>query len=257
MESETVLITGASSGIGLELAKLFATDKSNLVLVARSQDKLEKLADELRKTHGVEVVVVVADLSDPAAPKAIYDQLDATGITIDVLVNNAGFGILGPLADSKVDEQMGMVQVNMAALTHLSHLFLPGMVERKRGGILNVGSVAGFLPGPNMAVYYATKAYVLHFSEGLAEEVRDKGVTVTCLTPGPTETSFGQVSGMDKTSLFQKNVMGVEAVAKAGHRGFRKGKVIVTPGIRNKMTPLFIRLGPRWLVRKIAKGLQS
>lgn len=254
MDTETVLITGASSGIGLELAKLFAADKSNLVLVARSEEKLNDLAKSLRDTHGVDARVLVADLSDASSPQAIFDELKGDGVVIDVLVNNAGFGSLGPFAESNVDEQMNMLKVNIAALTHLSRLFLPGMVERKRGGILNVGSIAGFLPGPNMAVYYATKAYVLHFSEALAEEVRDKGVTVTCLTPGPTETGFGHASGMEKTSMFQNNVMGVEPVAKAGYHGFRKGQVIVTPGIRNKMTPWLIWMGPRWLVRKIAKG---
>ena len=171
MSAETALITGASSGIGCELARLFAADKSNLVLVARTQEKLDQLAAELRRDQGVAVHVLAKDLADPQSPQAIFDALAAQGVTVDVLVNNAGFGAAGPVASLPLEKQLHMIQVNVTALTHLTRLFLPGMAERRSGGILNVSSTAGFQPGPYMAVYYATKAYVLSFTEALAEEL--------------------------------------------------------------------------------------
>jgi uncharacterized protein len=254
---ETVLITGASSGIGLELAKLFAADQSDLVLVARSQDKLESLAQQLRRDHGVEVVVVPKDLASPAAPQELFDQLGGQGIVVDVVVNNAGFGTLGSVASLPVERQMDMVRVNVVALTHLTRLFLPGMIARRRGGILNVGSTAAFQPGPNMAVYYATKAYVLSFTEALAEELVGSGVTATCLAPGPTATGFGADSGMDNSLIFKLGMMDARTVAQAGHRGFRRGQVIVMPGLRNKLGAFSVRLGPRAFVRKLVKRLQG
>ena len=257
MAAETALITGASSGIGWELARLFAADKSNLVLVARSRDKLEQLAAELRQQHSVTVLVLAKDLAEPTAPQAIFDELTAQGTTVDVVVNNAGFGLLGAVADLPLQRQLDMIQVNIAALTHLTRLFLPGMIERRRGGILNVGSTAGFQPGPRMAVYYATKAYVLSFTEALAEELVGTDIKVTCLAPGPTVTGFGVASGMDKSLVFRLGTMGADVVARAGYRGFRRGKVIVVPGLRNKLTAFSVRLGPRSFVRKLVKRLQS
>ena len=183
MQPETALVTGASSGIGWELAKLFAADKSNLVLVARSREKLHELAADLREAHGVEVRVVAMDLADPNSPPAIFGLLAAEGVTVDVLVNNAGFGAVGSVADLPLERQMEMIQVNLTALTHLTRLFLPGMIQRRSGGILNVASTAAFQPGPYMAVYYATKAYVLSFTEAVAEEVLGTGIRVTCLAP--------------------------------------------------------------------------
>ena len=166
MANETALITGASSGIGLELARLFAADNSNLVLVARREDRLRALADELKSEFGVDVFILPKDLSVKNAPREIYEELEKQGIQVDVVVNNAGFGARGRLVKLGEDAQMDMIQVNVAALTHLTRLFLPGIIDRERGGILNVGSLAGFQPGPNLAVYYATKAYVLSFTEG-------------------------------------------------------------------------------------------
>ena len=183
MSAETALITGASSGIGCELARLFAADKSDLVLVARRQEKLDQLATELRRDYGVSVRVFAKDLADPQSPQAIFDALAAEGVAVDVLVNNAGFGAAGPVADLPLEKQLDMIQVNVAALTQLTRLFLPGMIQRRSGGILNVGSTAGFQPGPYMAVYYATKAYVLSFTEALGEEVVGTGVRVACLAP--------------------------------------------------------------------------
>lgn len=256
MSPETALITGASSGIGLELARLFAADKSNLVLVARSQDKLKVLAEELRH-DGVEVVVMPMDLTDPNAPQVIFDQLADARITIDVVVNNAGFGAMGTIARISLQQQLEMIQVNVAALTHLTRLFLPGMIERRRGGILNVGSTAGFQPGPNMAIYYATKAFVLSFTEALAEELIGSGVTATCLAPGATATGFSTAAHMEDALLFRLGTMDAKTVAKLGYRGFRRGQVTVIPGLKNRIGAFAVRLAPRILVRKLVKRLQG
>jgi short-subunit dehydrogenase len=257
MATETALITGASSGIGLELARLFAADRSNLILVARNEGKLQQLAAELRQQYGVAVSVLGKDLADPTAVEAIFEELTAQGITVDVVVNNAGFGLVGAVAELPLQRQLDMVQVNVAALTHLSRLFLPGMIERRRGGILNVGSTAGFQPGPRMAVYYASKAYVLSFTEALAEELVGTDVKITCLAPGPTVTGFAAASGMDKTLLFRLRPMDAKTVARQGYRGFRRGKVIVVPGLANKLLAFSVRFAPRSFVRKLVKGLQS
>jgi uncharacterized protein len=257
MARETVLITGASSGIGLELAKMFAADKSDLVLVARNREALEKLGEELRRERGVDVLVEPHDLADAAAPQAIFDSLTGKGMFVDVVVNNAGFGLLGAIAELPALQQLEMIQVNVAALTHLSRLFLPGMMERGRGGILNVGSTAGFQPGPNMAVYYATKAYVLSFTEALAEELAGTKIKVTCLAPGPTATGFAALARAEDALLFHLGVMDAKSVASIGYRGFRRGKVLVIPGFRNKFMAFAVRFGPRMVVRKIVKRLQS
>lgn len=257
MAKETVLITGASSGIGRELARLFALDKSNLVLVARREDRLVELADMLKSEFGADVFILPVDLSKKTAPKQIFRRLRKEKIEVDVLVNSAGFGARGGVAELGADLQVDMVQVNLAALTHLTLLFLPGMLRRGRGGILNVGSLAGFQPGPNLAVYYATKAYVLSFTEALSEEITNPDIKITCLAPGPVRTEFGSKSDLEDSLLFKLSLMDVEPVAKAGYEGFRQGKVIVIPGIKQKVTPFLLRLTPRSLVRKIVKSLQS
>lgn len=250
---ETVLITGASSGIGLELAKCFAADGCRLVLVARNTDALDKLAAELRQRHGIQTIVSTADLSSPDTPGQIFDGLQNAGVAVDVLVNNAGFGAIGPFPRLPLDRQMEMLRVNIAALTELTGLFLPGMIERRRGGMLNVGSVAGFVPGPGMTVYYATKAFVLSFTEGLAGELAGTGVTATALCPGPTATNFGNVAGSKNVNLIRVSRMTAEAVARGGHRAFRKGQVIAVPGLRNKFLVLLARLMPRAVVRRTAR----
>jgi short-subunit dehydrogenase len=255
MPRETALITGASSGIGLELAKLFASDKSNLVLVARRKDLLERLGSKIGQEHGVSARVLAKDLADPAAPRTIFDELAADGVQIDVLVNNAGFGAVGDFAELPTQRQMEMVQVNVMALTHLTRLFLPPMMERGRGGVLNVGSTAGFQPGPYMAVYYATKAYVLSFTEALAEEVAGKGIHVTCLAPGATNTGFAAEAKMLDSPLFRIGSMDVRPVAEAGYRGFRAGKMIVVPGLKNRLGAASVRFAPRRIVRKFAARL--
>ncbi len=256
MSTETALITGASSGIGYELARLFAADKSNLVLVARRQEKLDQLAAELGRDHGVSVRVLAKDLADPHSPQAIFDALAAESVTVDVLVNNAGFGAAGSVADLPLEKQRDMIQVNVAALTHLTRLFLPGMIQRRSGGIFNVGSTAGFQPGPYMAVYYATKAYVLSFTEALAEELTGSGVRATCLAPGPTATEFAAAAAVENKLLFRLGTVDAGSVAQAGYRGFRQGSVLVIPGSRNKLGAFAVRFAPRALVRKLVKHLQ-
>lgn len=251
MATETVLITGASSGIGLELARLFARDGSNVILVARSADKLQQLADELRAHYRVTAHVLPVDLSRREAPARIKAFTDEHGLAVDVLVNNAGFGARGAFADLELERQMEMVQVNVTALTELSRIYLPGMIARRRGGVLNVASTAAFQPGPHMAVYYATKAYVLSLSEGLAEEARPHGVTISCLAPGPTETHFGEVSGMHKSLLFRYAPRAsARSVALTGYNGFRKGRVLVITGAFNRIGAFAVRFAPRVLARK-------
>jgi short-subunit dehydrogenase len=256
MLAETVLITGASSGIGCELAKLFAADKSNLVLVARRQEKLDELAVELRRDYGVQVRVLASDLTDPHSPQAIFDAMAAENVTVDILVNNAGFGAAGSVADLPLEKQLNMIQLNITTLTDLTRLFLPGMIERRSGGIFNVGSTAGFQPGPYMAVYYATKAYVLSFTEALAEEAIGTGVRVTCLAPGATATEFAAAANLENKLLFRLGVMDAKTVAQAGYRGFRRGRLLVVPGLKNKLGVLAVRWTPRAWVRKVVKRLQ-
>ncbi len=203
MSATTVLITGASGGIGYELAKLFARDHHNLVLVARSADKLAQVAAELQ-THGVTVKTISLDLAAPPAPKFLFDQLQREGIAIDILINNAGFGAFGEFAQMPEEEIRGQIDLNITALTALTRLFLPPMVQRHSGRIMNVASTAGFQPGPLMAVYYATKAYVISFSEAIANELRHSGVTVTCFCPGATNTGFAKRAGNDQSRVFKQ-----------------------------------------------------
>jgi short-subunit dehydrogenase len=252
---ETVLITGASSGIGLELAKCFAADADGcrLILVARNKDALEKLAEELRAKHKIETIVLPADLSLPEAPKQIFDSLAAQKVTVDVLVNNAGFGLHGQFLEMSLSRQLEIIKVNVNALVELTGLFLPGLIERRAGGIFNVGSVAGFVPGPGLAIYYATKAFVQSFSEALAEELAGTGVSVTVLCPGPTETNFGAVARGEKVRVVQTKKMSAEEVARTGYAAFRAKKVISVPGLQNKAMILAARLAPRSMVRRIVK----
>jgi hypothetical protein len=258
--SETVLITGASSGIGWELAKCFAADGSRLILTARNTEALQSLADELRRLHHIEALVLPADLSLPETPERIFNELQGRGITVDVLVNNAGFGAWGRFAGLPLQRQLEMLQVNVTALVQLTGLFLPGMVQRRRGGILNVASVAGFVPGPGMAVYYATKACVLSFTEALAQELTGTNVAATALCPGPTATNFGQVAQANPARMVRQVRMSAEAVALYGLHSFRRGKTVAVPGLQNRLIIFLARLGPRSMVRKmVAKfnGIQG
>jgi short-subunit dehydrogenase len=257
MPAETVLITGASSGIGRELARCFAESGADLVLVARREDRLRKLGQKLTSQYGVKVRFLAKDLARPTAAREIADELQNGGVQVAVLVNNAGFGDRGSFVQLDLERQMNMVQVNVSAATELTHRFLPGTLRNGRGGILNVASTAAFQPGPWLSVYYAAKAYTLHFSEGLAEELAGTGVSVTCLCPGPTETEFGAESHMEGSLLFLMGAMSAVDVARAGYAGFRRRKVIVIPGICNKFSAFIVRLGPRSAVRKITRMLHG
>ena len=257
MTTENALITGASAGIGLELARLFAADKSNLVLVARRKEKLEELAAELRGKEGIDVRVVAADLGRADAPQAIVDSLARDGVSIDVLVNNAGYGALGAFDQLDAARQVEMVQVNVAALTHLTRLVLPGMIERGRGGVLNVASTAGFQAGPFMAVYYATKAYVISFSEALHDEAAGRGVTVTCLCPGLTATEFAATAKLERSRMVKLPPMTAAEVARIGYRAFRHGKLLVVTGWMNYLGTLGSRYSPRFVARGVAKWLNT
>lgn len=248
--NETVLVTGASSGIGLELAKCFAADQSRLILIARNTVALEALAADLRRAHAIEVQVLGADLARPESPQMIFEELKGRGVAVDVLVNNAGFGLHGRFVELPLARQLEIIQVNVGALVALTGLFLPGMVARHAGGILNVGSVAGFIPGPNMAVYYASKAFVQSFSEALFEELRGTGVNVTNLCPGPTETNFSRVARAFQTRELQGAKMTSAAVAASGHRAFRRRRLVDLPGLPNRLLVLLTRLLPRVLIRK-------
>lgn len=255
---DTALVTGASSGIGLELSTLLARDLHDLVLVARSRDRLEAIARGLTEEFGVAVTILESDLARPETPAEIARELDERKLTIDILVNNAGFGVYGPFAETSIAKELEMIQVNAAALTHLTKLLLPGMLQRRRGRILNVASTAAFQPGPLMAVYYATKAYVLSFSEALANELAGTGVTVTALCPGPTVTEFQKQAGMGETLLFHSPlVMKVQDVARAGYDGMMRGKTLVIPGLANLALVEALRVTPRRLVTAIARRIQE
>jgi len=248
-----VLITGASSGIGLELAKLFARDGNNLVLIARREELLNKIAGELKTEFGIEVNVIAKDLTIEKSSEEIFNNLKDKNI--DIVVNNAGFGTVGPFTELDYKRQVDMVKLNITALTSLTRLFIPGMVEKNNGGILNVGSLAGFQPGPYATIYYATKAYVLSFTEGLKEELKNSNIKITCLAPGPTNTEFGEVSGLDRSFLFKFGTMDAKDVALQGYNGFLNGKTVVIPGFSNKLLPLLVRISPRFLVRSITAKL--
>lgn len=253
----TTLITGASSGIGLELAKQFSAGGDHVVLVARSVDKLHELADFIRSKHHVSADVIPADLAKPDGVDALCNQLAEQSIHVDTLVNNAGFGSLGKFAELDVDRQTNMVMVNVVALTRLTRRLLPAMIAQGAGGILNVGSIAAYQAGPNMSVYFATKAYVLSFTEGLREELVGTGLYVTCLEPGPTHTHFGEDSGMNKLDMFSSAKMTAVDVAQAGYQGYRDNQAIVIPGWRNRLMVTGVGFLPRFATRKLVAKLQK
>lgn len=256
-KSETVLITGASSGIGLELARIFAENGHDLILTARNESALIDLAEQLKNDHRISVAVIKKDLSQPSAPGEIYDAVRKSNMRVSILVNNAGFGSVGLFQSADLPGQLNMIQVNVTALTHLTRLFLDDMIKAGSGKILNVASTAAFVPGPTMAVYYATKAYVLSFSEALASELEGTGITVTALCPGPTRTGFQASAGLHHPILFRLGMMTAEAVAKAGYRGLMRGKVIVVPGLLNKFVLFAVRFLPRRLTTKVVQQVHK
>lgn len=247
----TALITGASGGIGLELARIFAEQGFALVLVARNRERLEEIAVELKPTP---VQVLAKDLALVGAAEGIHREVPK----VDVLVNNAGYGVYGPFVKTPLDDELGMLQLNMTALVVLTKLYLPAMVAAKNGKILNVASTAAFQPGPLMALYYATKAFVLSFSEAIGNELEGTGVTVTALCPGPTATGFQARTKLEKSRLIKRmKVMDARTVAEAGYRGLMAGKPVVIPGLMNKLLAQSVRFSPRVLVTKIARMMQE
>jgi hypothetical protein len=253
----SALVTGASGGIGEELARLLAADGRDLVLVARRRDKLESLASELSARHDVRARVIASDLAREQAPQEIFDELRDAGEEVDVLINNAGFGSYGLFAETDARTELDLLQVNVVALTHLTKLFLPMMIARRAGQVMNVASTAAFQPGPLMAVYYASKAYVLSFSEALSNETGGTGVTVTALCPGPTETGFVAAAGLGESKLFDRAVMDARTVAEAGYRGMLAGKSVVIPGLRNSVMARAARIAPHSLVMKVVRRIQE
>ena len=257
----TALITGASSGIGLELAKAFARTKHDVVLVARSEDKLKLLADELSNAHGIQATVFSHDLTDRSAPQRLFDQVQQSNLTVDVLVNNAGYGDYGEFAQSDWSTIEGMILLNVLALTHLTRLFLPAMIQRQSGQILNVASTAAFQPGPMMAVYFASKAYALSFSEAIAAETEDKGINVTVLCPGPTQSDFIDRANMDRMALASESskdkLPTAAEVAQFGYDALQKGQVVAVHGIANKLMTFSTRLAPRSVIRKGVKQFMA
>ncbi len=252
----TALITGASNGIGYEFAKLFARDHYDLVLVARSGENLSRVAAELQSL--VVVKTIPLDLASTPAPKFLFDQLQRDGISIDILVNNAGFGAFGEFALMNENEILGQINLNVAALTELTRLFLPAMIGRCSGRIMNVASTAGFQPGPLMAVYYATKAYVISFSEAIANEVQKTGVTVTCFCPGATHTGFAKRAGNDQSRLFkQLGAMGADKVALDGYRAMMAGRTLAISGAQNWLVAQSTRFAPRKWVTAISRWVSE
>ncbi len=249
------LVTGASSGIGYQLAKLFAKDGKNVVVVARSRDKLEDLKKEVEAKHGIKVKVLVKDLSDPKAPQEIFSELGKEHIDVDVLVNNAGFPVGGNFYETDFRAELDMIQVNITALTHFTKLFMKKMLENKSGWILNVGSIGGFAACPLSAVYGASKAYVLSFSEALANELQRTGVSVTCLCPGVTDTRFWETGGMEKARAARWKKMDAAKVAKVGYVALKKGRVMVIPSVVNSLGIFSFRFLPRKLVARITRSL--
>ncbi len=255
--TKTALITGASGGIGYELAKIFAGHKINLILIARSKDKLENIKKELEEKHGVSVLVLAKDLTESGAAREVYDKIKTLGIDVDYLVNNAGFGDNNAFHETALSVQENMVRLNVFELMQFTYLFGNDMKKRQKGKILNISSIAAFSPGPYMSVYYASKAFVLSFSEAIAEELLTYGVTVTCFCPGPTRTGFVYTADLEKARMFKFfKPANAESVAKQAFVSMMKGRtVVVAKGV--KSTTLLSRLSPRIVCRKFSKWIDS
>lgn len=251
------LITGASGGIGYELSQQFAKNNYDLILVARDEEKLKKYADEFKKNHDTKSTIILKDLSSVTAADEILQQLKHEHMTVEVLVNNAGFGSYGKFADTDIKKELSMMQVNMVTLTHLTKLLLPEMLAKKSGKILNVASTAAFFPGPLMAVYYATKAYVYSFSQAIRQELKSTGVSVTVLCPGPTRTGFEKGADLGSSKLFKKISMDAKTVAENAFKGLMKNKALIIPGFRNKLQVFSEHFVPRNAIAGIVESAQS
>lgn len=254
------LITGASSGIGYEFANLLAKDGMNLIITSRNETRLKEVKTEIENKYQIRVKVLPKDLSNPKAPSEIFFELEKEGITVDILVNNAGFNVYGMFSETNLQKELEMIQVHITSLTHLTKLFLKKMLENKTGKILNVASIAAFPPGPLVSVHFASRAYVLHFSEALANELQGTGVSVTCLCPGPTESAFYKRANMRNVRLATGKpirLMDARTVAEVGYKALKKGKTVAIPGFRNKLLALFARFAPRKVVTKIVRWLME
>jgi short-subunit dehydrogenase len=254
---EVALITGASAGLGAEFARLFAADKHDLVLVARRRDRLDALAGELAKAHGVSAHVVTADLSRPEGPGEVTGAVGRLGVSVGFLVNNAGFGMTGAFAELDAARELEMVNVNVTTLVTLTRAFVPGMIARRRGRILNIGSTAGFQAGPYMAAYYASKAFVNLFTEALSYELRDTGVTATVSCPGATATEFAGVAGNDGSRLFKRGGAPATVVARQAYRAMLAGRPMIVHGLKNRLMVQLLRVSPRAAVRAVAANMNS
>ncbi len=256
-KKKTALVTGASSGIGAELARIHAEHGGNLIVVARRRERLESLKTELETAHGVRVHVLPKDLTQAEAPQQIYDEVRSLGVPVDYLVNNSGFGYRGFFHKQDWAINEAMIKLNIVALAALTRLFVPDMVARRSGRILNLGSMAGFLPGPLNSIYYASKAFVLSLSEALADELRHTGVTVTVLCPGPTESEFTCTAQMSDVNL-TGTLASARQVAEAGYEAMLKGKTVVVPSVLNKVIIHgLLRLSPRQLSTRISRVLME
>jgi short-subunit dehydrogenase len=255
--NKTALITGASGGIGLELARIHAANGDDLVLVARTGSKLEELKTELVQKYNVQVYNIEKDLSVKDAGRDVYEEVKRKGISVNYLINNAGFGDFGFFADSNWDKQEKMINLNITALVQLTRLFLPGMIERGEGKILNVASTAAFQPGPTMSVYFATKAFVLSFSEAINNEVRDKGITVTALCPGSTDTAFHAVVMDDPKLVNERKMVSAKEVAEFGYDAMIKRKPVAIPGLKNSLMSFAVRFFPRGFIVKMVRRIQE
>jgi short-subunit dehydrogenase len=256
--NKQALITGASSGIGLELARIFAGEGFDLVLSARREERLMNLKQELEKEHSIHVHIFAADLSKPDAPDALFQFCENQDLQIEILINNAGIGDYGFFSEAEWSKTSSMIDLNVKSLTHLTHLFLPGMIERKAGKIMNVASTASFQPGPLMSVYYATKHYVLAFSEAIANEVAEYGITITALCPGPTQSEFQETANMEKSKLMDRFPMPSSAeVAQYGFKALQNGKRVAIYGTANQFMTYIIKFFPRSWVTAIVRKIQE
>lgn len=246
------IVTGASGGIGYEIAKLLAKDGKNVVITARNKEVLERVKTEFENQYGIKARVIAKDLSDPEAPREIFTELEEAGIDVDVLVNNAGFGLYGWYAETDCQREMDMIQVNIASLTHLTKLFLKSMLTNKSGWILNVASVLGLLPTPLFLVYSSTKAYVVSFTVALACEMEGTGVNVTCLCPPPTNTAFW--ADMKDSKSAGMKMLDAAAVAEAGYKALKNGKSRATPGMTTKLMAFMTKLMPRKMLARMMKS---
>lgn len=255
--NKVALITGVTSGIGRQLTYLFAKDGYNLVLVARNKQKLNALEEEVREKYHVITNGIIKDLSDPNSPQEIFEEIQQRDISVNVLVNNAGFNVYGSLHETELLEQQKLIQVNLVTPTHLTRLLLSGMLERGHGKVMFIGSTASFMAAAYDSIYCASKAYILSFAEGLSQELYGTGVTVTCLCPGTTHTEFAAKAGMTRTRLFNIGVMSAKVVAETGYRALMDGKSLAIAGFLNKILIQMMKFTPRFIAAPLTRYIMS